>query len=77
MRLYSHHCQIFVGQFVDPVVLYCIALYCVVLYCDERTNGIWMRHYAINRKVAGSSHDEITKFLVIHLIFPAAIGLGG
>jgi hypothetical protein len=34
----------------------------------------WLRHYATNRKVAGSIPDEVS--FLIYLIFPAALGPG-
>jgi hypothetical protein len=34
----------------------------------------WLRHYATNRKVAGSTPDEANFY--IYLILPAALGAG-
>jgi hypothetical protein len=30
----------------------------------------WLRHYATNRKVAGSIPDEVIEFFLIYLILP-------
>jgi hypothetical protein len=35
---------------------------------------MWLRHYATNRKVAGSKPDEVN--FLMYLIFPAALGPG-
>jgi hypothetical protein len=32
----------------------------------------WLRHYATNRKVAGSSPDEVIELFSIYLMLPAA-----
>jgi hypothetical protein len=39
--------------------------------------ALWLRHYAISRKVAGSRPDEVNEFsFSIYLFLPAAIGPG-